>query len=300
MYHLADLRKGAIFLKLEAILHAENNKSQLAARSVTSIFDIACPLVKEPTATSQLTLTVCRGLAVSGLERIINRTDFTDKQLVELGNAVADAEDISAMPRAFVGERCRGIYVFKNPAVLTQELVGKKMLPAPIIELYKALGLADRDAIVYLDLISDYIDTTSLLLHRRQNATDIVETKLHKASKTHILLRMFQPTYSWITRSYLRNVAQLRTARVALAIQRYRLDTGNLPDTLGDLVPIYIDAVPGDPFDGRTLRYDKLETGFVVYSVGEDKRDDGGRERLPRGERNKASSNWDITFIVER
>jgi len=98
----------------------------------------------------------------------------------------------------------------------------------------------------------------------------------------------------------LRNIAQLRTARVGLAIQRYRLATGNLPDTLDALVPTYIDAVPEDPFDGRTLRYEKLETGFVVYSVGEDRRDDGGKERLPRGKGTKAPSSWDITFIVER
>jgi len=87
---------------------------------------------------------------------------------------------------------------------------------------------------------------------------------------------------------------------LSLRRMRYRLATGNLPDTLADLVPTYLDAVPEDPFDGRTLRYEKLETGFVVYSVGEDKRDDGGTERLPTGKRTKAPSSWDITFIVER
>jgi hypothetical protein len=67
-----------------------------------------------------------------------------------------------------------------------------------------------------------------------------------------------------------------------------------------DLVPTYLDAVPKDPFDGSELRYKKLETGFTVYSVGEDKRDDGGKERQPRGKRKKAPYSWDISFIVER
>jgi len=300
MYHLTDLRKGAILLELEAILHAENNKSQLAARSVTSIFGIARSLAEEPTSTSQLILIVCRGFAVSSLERIINRTEFTDEQLLDLGKAFADAEYISALPRAFIGERCRGIHVFKNPTILTPELFGGKMLPAPILELYKALGLADREAIVYLDLMNDYVDITGLPLHQRQNASDIVETKLNKALRTCMLLRIIRSSYSWITRSYLRNIAQLRTARVGLAVQRYRLATGNLPDTLADLVPTYLDAVPEDPFDGRSLRYEKLETGFVVYSVGEDRRDDGGKERLPTGKTKKAPSSSDIIFIVER
>jgi len=301
MYHFSDLRKGAILLKLEAVLHAENNKSQLAARSVTSIFGIARSLAKEPTVISRLYLTVCRGLAVSSLERIINRTEFTDEQLLELGKAFADAEYISALPRAFIGEQCRGIYVFKNPTIFSSDLVGRKMLlPAPILELYKALGLADRDAIIYIDLMNDYMNTTGLPLHQRQEAADVIQTKLNRTSKTHILLHMFRPDYFWVTRSYLRNIAQLRTARVGLAVQRYRLATGNLPDTLADLVPTYLDAVPEDPFDGRSLRYEELETGFVVYSVGEDRRDDGGKERLPTGKRKKTPSSWDITFIVER
>jgi len=147
--------------------------------------------------------------------------------------------------------------------------------------------------------MNDYVDITSLPLHQRQNASDIVETKLNKALKTCMLLRIFRSNYSWITRSYLRNIARLRTARVGIAVQRYRLATGNLPDTLADLVPTYLDAVPEDPFDGRTLRYEKLETGFVVYSVGEDLSDDGGME-MPKDSKERRNSKLDVTFIVEK
>jgi hypothetical protein len=46
------------------------------------------------------------------------------------------------------------------------------------------------------------------------------------------------------------------------------------------------------------MRYKRLERGFVVYGVGEDLSDDGGKERPLR--RTKESPNWDITFVVER
>jgi hypothetical protein len=300
MYHVSDLRNGSRLLKLEAVLHAENNKSRLAARSVTSIFGIAHSLAEEHVLISHLVRTACQGLAISSLERIINRTEFADERLAELGQAVADVEGIAAMSRVFIGERCRKINVFKDPTSLNPDLIGIKILPVPILELYKALGLADMDAIIYLDFMNDYIETTQLPLHRRQRAAATVEAKLEATSKAHILLHEFMLGFSRVITVDLRNIAQLRTARVGLAIQRYRLATGNLPDTLVDLVPKYLDAVPEDPFDGRTLRYEKLETGFVVYSVGEDRRDDGGKERLPIGKRKKAPSSWDITFIVER
>ncbi|MCP4259819.1 MAG: hypothetical protein GY774_20250 [Planctomycetes bacterium] len=298
--YVIDIRRGARLLDLEAVLHSENNKSRLAAHSVTSIFGIAHSLAKEPLIVSQLVCTACKGLAVSSLERLINRAQFTDEQLVELAQTISNAEDRSALSWAIAGERCMGISIFKNPASVNSASFGKKMLPAPILELYKAIGLADKEAIIYLDLMNDYMETIHLPIHQRQKAVDTIDAKLKATSKTYLLLHEFMPAFSRIITINIRSIAHLRTARVALAIQRYRLTTGNLPDTLANLVPTYLDVVPKDPFDGRSLRYEKLETGFVVYSIGEDGRDDGGKERLPFGKGRKTQSTWDITFTVER
>jgi hypothetical protein len=68
----------------------------------------------------------------------------------------------------------------------------------------------------------------------------------------------------------------------------------------GDLVPTYLDTIPKDPFDGKDLRYKELDTGFVVYSVGEDGHDDGGKERPPSKKRKSESCTYDITFIIQR
>jgi len=81
---------------------------------------------------------------------------------------------------------------------------------------------------------------------------------------------------------------QLVSCCTSLAVERYRLANDALPDSLSTLVPKFLDAVPIDPFDGQPLRYKKLAKGCVVYSVGEDGKDDGGDEKK------------DITFTVER
>jgi len=65
-------------------------------------------------------------------------------------------------------------------------------------------------------------------------------------------------------------------------------------------VPLYLDAVPKDPFDAEYLRYKRLEKGYVVYSIGTDLSDDGGAELLPPSKRKGGKDNWDVTFIVER
>ena len=88
------------------------------------------------------------------------------------------------------------------------------------------------------------------------------------------------------------NIARLRTCLAAIAVQRYHLASGKLPETLSQLVPAYLDGVPEDPFDGRPLRYKKLAEGYVVYSIGHDGKDDGGKEV-------DKQSDPDVTFTLE-
>lgn len=73
------------------------------------------------------------------------------------------------------------------------------------------------------------------------------------------------------------DLAFRRTAVVALAAERARRDhAGQPPPTLDALVPAYLTRVPVDPFSGQPLRY-RIEGGaYTIYSVDDDRRDDGG------------------------
>jgi hypothetical protein len=53
-----------------------------------------------------------------------------------------------------------------------------------------------------------------------------------------------------------RREAQLRLARVALALERFRIANDKLPESLEELVPQTLEAVPVDPFDGRAMQYE--------------------------------------------
>jgi hypothetical protein len=64
---------------------------------------------------------------------------------------------------------------------------------------------------------------------------------------------------------------------VAVALERYRLAHGRFPEKLGELTPTYLAAIPRDLFDGNPLRYRLVDGKPVVYSIGIDGDDDGGR-----------------------
>ncbi|HUS71747.1 MAG TPA: hypothetical protein VMY06_01685 [Sedimentisphaerales bacterium] len=303
MPYLSDIRTGARLLKLEAVVHAENDKPQMANNSIKSMLGLARSLSKEPVLVSQLVRIACRALAVSTLEHAINSTEFTDEQLVKLIGALAEAEDPSAMVRAFAGEQCAGFSIFKMPAaqiprVLDMASDRPHLLGVIAISLYRFVGLADMDAAAYLDLMNDYIKAMQLPPYQRQDAVGTIKDKFDKISKIHIFLRLIMPAFSRVTTIDIRSIAQLRTAQAGLAIERYRLATDKLPDTLAELSPTYLDAVPKDPFDGKDLRYKKLDVGFVVYSIGEDGSDDGGKEKPRKKARPPAPE--DVTFIVQR
>jgi hypothetical protein len=292
--HLSKLRKCMMLLKLEAVLHAENDKSQSAAHSVMSGFSLARSLAQEPVFISQLVRLACHGLAISSLERTINRIVFTDEQLVEFDRCLIKAEDHSALARAYVGDRCPFLDALKQPESLKSAITGNNMPITPFLDLYGAVGLADMDTIFYLDFIDRYIEITKLPLHQRKKASDALEAKLESISNIHLLLKNHTPSLLRIVMIELRYMAGLRAARAGLAVERHRLAAGKLPNSLTELVPAYLESVPKDPFDGNEMRYRKLEAGFVVYSICQDLSDDSGKEKT------KESKNWDLTFIVER
>jgi hypothetical protein len=64
---------------------------------------------------------------------------------------------------------------------------------------------------------------------------------------------------------------------VAIALELHRRRHGDWPAALEALVPELLPAVPPDRFNGQPLRYRLLDGRPLVYSVGADGDDDGGR-----------------------
>jgi hypothetical protein len=71
--------------------------------------------------------------------------------------------------------------------------------------------------------------------------------------------------------------AHLRLLATELALRCYQASKGRPPARLDDLVPDYLAKVPQDPFSRRPLIYRPQGATWLLYSVGPDGVDDGGR-----------------------
>jgi hypothetical protein len=112
----------------------------------------------------------------------------------------------------------------------------------------------------------------------------------------HVLVKTLAPALSRVAELDLHFQADIDMARTAVAIERFRLTKGALPRDLATLVPVYLDQVPIDPFDGQPIRYRRTKPGYRLYSVFEDGQDhDGkGKDEVNRN----APHDW--PFIVAR
>jgi len=63
----------------------------------------------------------------------------------------------------------------------------------------------------------------------------------------------------------------------ALRLQAWRAEHGHCPDTLDALQTDAIGGLPRDPFGDGPFKYRRDGDGYVLYSVGPDRHDDGGR-----------------------
>ncbi len=88
-------------------------------------------------------------------------------------------------------------------------------------------------------------------------------------------------------------IMEIEIARVALALTLYQIEHGEYPATLDELQTTLDWELPQDFFAGAPMMYQRRGDGFVLYSFGSDRDDDGGP---PRRGRNRTWGDRDLVW----
>jgi hypothetical protein len=93
-----------------------------------------------------------------------------------------------------------------------------------------------------------------------------------------------------------RSTAEVRAVRCLAALRRWEATKNVAPKDLEAVAKAAgMSAVPADPFDGRPIRMATIGGAVVVYSIGKDLKDDGGRLDSARD-----SKPGDLVFALDQ
>ena len=299
---LKNLRKCAFLLRLNVIIQSEKKNPEKAMESIHASLSLA-KSSNAPILIHRLVQIAIKTLSYRNIEWILNRIQLTEEQLKRLSEWIKAPENDEGYKRTLIAEQCLGLHFFQGHVREVSGRLGGSEggLGMIFLAFWRITGLNNRNAAEYLKIMQDYIDAMELSENKRLIVHDSIHQDVDSGKRGGMLTRMLMPALGRTIQIETRHSAYLLVTQTALAIERYRLTEGHLPESLENLIPTYMEFVPKDPFDGRDLRYITRGKGFVVYSVGEDLTDEGGAERQPRkrGPNNKPLP-WDVTCIVER
>ena len=299
MPHIANVREDCLLLCAEAVVCAERGDPNGATRSLEVALCVACSLDHEPILLSHLVQMSTVGWTTAALEWALNAVPFTEEQLARLNRAFSSIHANEGLSRALAGDRCLSLVAFDEPQIVSRQQRFPKPPPAALMGLYGTVGLAAREGTIFLDHMEECLQIAQLPASQRPPAIRAQEARYGHSRKGLLWKEVDARSIPTMMGHELKRVAQLEVAKTLVAVERHRLAHTSLPETLGQLVPDYLAEVPVDPFDGRPLRYRRTDQGFVVYSVGEDSKDDGG-EQEPPTETKRPDETWDLVFRIER
>ncbi|MGO8691413.1 MAG: hypothetical protein ACLQLG_17455 [Thermoguttaceae bacterium] len=109
-----------------------------------------------------------------------------------------------------------------------------------------------------------------------------------------VMTSLLLPATISVGQAEARGTMRFELTQLAFALAEYRARQGSYPAKLADLVPKYVARVPGDIFADGDLHYRRQGDGCLLYSVGSNGKDDGGRNRDDRPEDDSLSACDDI------
>jgi hypothetical protein len=195
-------------------------------------------------------------------------------RLSEMENRYGDAAHSYVDGIRFGNEMSRGAFIINRLVGIACEAIGlgplaklvPKLKPDEARSVIAELEKIDATRVTWAEVRRNEDRFSRYQLSKGFNPITWVMTRLQ-------LWRSLQKAES----RHKRVIAHERLLAVELALRCYESEQGRAPTSLEQLVPQYFQRVPLDPFSDRPVVYHPQGTNWLVYSVGEDTVDDGGK-----------------------
>lgn len=268
-------------LQLDALLRNQIGDPDAALTSARALVNVGCSLGDEPFWSGPSNRNGCRYEAARAVERTLAQGQPSERALMAMQESLAREDAVPLLLPHFRGERAVKHVFLTRVDEGHNRLSELGCVPTRGLRAYAETWFGRPYA---LHKHAEYLCAMN-------EAVEIAKRPLEQQYPLYQAWRRQRGCVENVgdglviggepERGLLATHALLRCALVALAAERYRLKHGDWPRAGADLVPDYLPGVPLDPIDGQPLRYRRTGVGAVIYSVGEDGRDDGGDPNPP-------------------
>jgi hypothetical protein len=195
-------------------------------------------------------------------------------RLAEMENRYGDAAHSYVDAIRFGNEISRGAFIINRLVGIACEAIGEN----PLAKLVPKLKPEEaRPVISGLEKIdANHVSWAEV----QRNENKFVRYQLSKGFNPITWVMMRLQRWRSIQKAEMRHkrvIAHERLLATELALRCYESEQGHAPMGLEQLVPEYFQHVPQDPFSGKPVIYRPQGTHWLMYSVGEDGLDDGGK-----------------------
>ncbi len=299
--HLGLLRRATDLLRADALRAIEQGDTERALIDIQTIFSVSEHVNQPSSAIAWLCSIAIAERAADPAERLAVDADKTEAQLVRLLAFLDRPTHMSKYASALAYERDFFADVLQHAFAENGKGDARLAPDGPVLlaRLHKATGAeptdeeiaearlflaasASRNALLEeFDLLNEEAVTfgsTPLYLRGPRSPDALYNEKREDAGYTfkYPLVGIFKVSYD---RSILAADHADQTAialRTACAIALFNKRNGEYPLSLDALVPECLPSVPIDTHTGEPLIYRVTDDGFLLYSRGNDRDDDGG------------------------
>lgn len=265
-----DIPTIETLLRLKAIREAQQQQVAKATHSCRTLLHLAWMLGEGASTLTQEDRWMLREVVCDTVEHVLGQVELTAADLGQLRRAFAKEETFPALQWAIRGSRLE----MDNQIGSSAESFGDSHRREPsILNFFKGGSGQSPET-------QKRLRAANHRLHNR--AFEMTQKPLHLQKWDMIVDRQPVPADTSSAVRYLyesnhRVSARVRSAIIALASESFRIKNNRWPASVDELAPEYLAQIPLDPYDGVPLRMKSTKDGLVVYSIGENRMDDGGR-----------------------